>query len=83
MSPAGFCWRHAKQIEAIFPAFSQELPERKHFRSAAELVCDKIVFIENPDRLPVLHYRCNVCPEMDDCAALQIFRAYFCCARRG
>ena len=37
----------------------------------------------DPGRLAVLHYRCDVCSKMDDCTALQIFRTYFCSARRG
>ena len=80
---AVFGGARAKQIEAILPAFPQELPEREHFRNAPKLVCDKIVFIENADRLAILHYRRNMGTEMHDYAALQIIRTYLCCARRG
>src|SRR6266496_1642035 len=82
-SRCGFWERHAKQIEAIFSALSQELAERHDLRSVRELVRDKIVFIKNPDRLSILHYRRNVRVEMDDHTALQIFGANFCRAGRG
>ena len=82
-SRCGFCRRHAKQIEAIFSALSQELAERHDLRSVRELVRDKIVFIKNPDRLSILHYCRDMRAEMDDHTALQIFRANFCRAGRG
>src|SRR6266487_6432544 len=82
-SRCGFCERHAKQVEAIFPTLSQELPEGHHLRSVRELVRNEIVFIKNPDRLSILHYRRNVRVEMDDQTALQIFRANFCGAGPG
>src|SRR5206468_3808256 len=82
-SRCGFWERHATQVEAIFSALSQELPERHHLRNARELVRHKVVFIKNPDGLTILHYRRNVRVEMDDQTALQILGAYFRRTRRG
>src|SRR5437867_2264181 len=78
-----FCERHAKQIEAIFSALSQELAERHDLRNARELVRHKVVSIKNPDGLSILHYRRNVRVEMDDQTALQILGAYFRRTRRA
>src|SRR5882724_8739540 len=75
--------RHPQQIERISSALSQEFPERHHFWRGSELVCNKIVFIKNSDRLSILHYRRNVRVEMHDQTALQILGANFCGTRGG
>ena len=82
-SGRGFCWRDAVQVEAIFPALFQELPERDNFRGAPKLVSDQIVFIKDTDRLPVIHYRRDMRTQMHDCAALQILCGYLCFARHS
>jgi hypothetical protein len=65
-----FWGRNAKQIEAIFSTLSQEMAQRHHFRGARELMRHEIVFINNPEWLPILDHRSDVCPEMNNCAAL-------------
>jgi hypothetical protein len=46
------------------------LDQRHEFRSARELVGNEIVFIDNAVRLPIIHDRSDMCPEMNDCDAL-------------
>jgi hypothetical protein len=78
-----FCWRDAIQIEAILSALFQELTQRQQFWSARELVRHEIVLIENAHGISILDHCGDVCPEMNDCAALQILRCNSRCARCG
>src|SRR6478609_7454884 len=78
-----FCWRDAIQIEAILSTLSEELAQRHEFRGGRELVRHEIVFIENANRISILDHCCDVCPEVNDCAALQILRCNSRCTRCG
>src|SRR6476646_2811931 len=74
-------WRDAIQIEPILSTLSKELAQRHQFRGGRKLVRHEIVFIENANGISILDHCSDVCPEMNDCAALQILGCNPRCAR--